>query len=1152
MEGNQLNSPEVFVRTGQDKDNDFQAKTKLNPDFGDLENPETFKSHFEEQKKKSEAVEGLPVVLFRKDKQSHIPLFEGDIKSLIPLGDGSPTPSSGDVSHIGLNETGNLDQLSGRGGVQVATDLKNVPGAKESGSTGKLQKVTDPGSQLGNVMGGNNFAEAGTSVYSISSSGGSSKITLVSVGKTELFARGDSSRVVFERLLATDYANENYHILAVPDVKQWIAEQEKNGVAVEIQAPLIKNAIETLGKYSDKQLGDVKSKTPDSKDLDYGVTFDSLFFAQVEPFRIGVIPDDLSYRTVRKEYNIISRKPPTSLIRGTLVYAWPSEPNKLRPMPNAHFRIFTDYVKGNNLSVGNEVSANLLGMSSAGGSRGGVYTAKSTYGQDVDGTGFGDAVFKPDGGEAIGMSDLYVTMATGITDDNGNFEVEVINLNSKGNLGRGTLYPSYWGRDGQVDPGISAGQTHGGGSGFDNLGGADMGSKVNPIQGGGMKGVAQAQSSINPTSNVSFNEAEHAFEVTPVTNTQAQSKTTAMVYPDETGVRGGPNPSPAPTAQNEEDIPEPIKNVSLSRVFRIRVDGNAKDYYYPSKETIIVQPFQEEQLPKSVSCFVREFKAVVTAKTGDRVLKDKIRLTIFRDIDNKPDNLPYGEGDGKYKYEELINPDYSQSGTGEKYEQLWSNMKIEDQTNSPMNKLVFGWDARQTYFVTGSTVQTEGNLAYIAEGKKTLTGITNYNEEPGHWINPPIIEFKTEIQLKALPSRILVQLRDDVSKKPIPGSDGRFNARILYQIVKGEYGENTIRSTAHADKYGYVELKSDPGSIFANNLSETSWRDILIDGIADGYYSSQRQTVSLKLTGEQFIKTLLLSPSGSVSGQIVSKEHAQNFVAPTSGMAVNIHDRLKGIPAWLQVDKGKFFETDSTGNFDINVPVLDNSKLDIKPKDVGYFDSTYVFYKATIGTVDLGKIEIKRMRHRIKFDVNSEYNKVFTGIENAKIKMGDMIEYTKMDGSAYFEFENVSVNNYDFEVYGPNDENYIPQLVRISNKESKEIQSYQVVLKRGQMVRGVVRLDGAPAKRAKVYIDISSTNPGASSNVSESAGLVTTYTDANGSFALKGIPLNSGQTVRVYASLDAEYTVEGDNKDITLKNTDNFIELNLKRFPDYG
>lgn len=55
MENNQLNSPEVFVSTGQYKDNDFQGNIKLNPVFDDLNNPATILNHVEELKKKSEA-----------------------------------------------------------------------------------------------------------------------------------------------------------------------------------------------------------------------------------------------------------------------------------------------------------------------------------------------------------------------------------------------------------------------------------------------------------------------------------------------------------------------------------------------------------------------------------------------------------------------------------------------------------------------------------------------------------------------------------------------------------------------------------------------------------------------------------------------------------------------------------------------------------------------------------------------------------------------------------------------------------------------------------------------------------------------------------------------------------------------------------------
>ena len=77
MENNQLNSPEVFVSTGQYKDNDFQGNIKLNPVFDDLNNPTTIQSHVEGLKKNSEAEQKakqnpFPVEVFPKPVQEII------------------------------------------------------------------------------------------------------------------------------------------------------------------------------------------------------------------------------------------------------------------------------------------------------------------------------------------------------------------------------------------------------------------------------------------------------------------------------------------------------------------------------------------------------------------------------------------------------------------------------------------------------------------------------------------------------------------------------------------------------------------------------------------------------------------------------------------------------------------------------------------------------------------------------------------------------------------------------------------------------------------------------------------------------------------------------------------------------------------------
>ena len=76
MENNQVNNPN-FASTGQSKDTNFQDKSKINPDFSDLNDPETFRKHFEEQKKKTETEQKakqnpFPVEVFPKPVQEII------------------------------------------------------------------------------------------------------------------------------------------------------------------------------------------------------------------------------------------------------------------------------------------------------------------------------------------------------------------------------------------------------------------------------------------------------------------------------------------------------------------------------------------------------------------------------------------------------------------------------------------------------------------------------------------------------------------------------------------------------------------------------------------------------------------------------------------------------------------------------------------------------------------------------------------------------------------------------------------------------------------------------------------------------------------------------------------------------------------------
>ena len=134
-------------------------------------------------------------------------------------------------------------------------------------------------------------------------------------------------------------------------------------------------------------------------------------------------------------------------------------------------------------------------------------------------------------------------------------------------------------------------------------------------------------------------------------------------YPSSASPAGEPTPGNSTTTTNY--------NI-FKRQFRIVIDGDKSDYYYPSREVIEIQPFESMTTPKDITHYVKEFKVI--AKTYDNDTNDplngNIQVTLYRKYE-KPANLPLGEGDGKYLYKELISPEYIEDNTNlPKFEHL--------------------------------------------------------------------------------------------------------------------------------------------------------------------------------------------------------------------------------------------------------------------------------------------------------------------------------------------------------------------------------------------------------------------------------------------------------------------------------------------------
>lgn len=1088
-------------------------------------------------------INGLPMIIYRKNKRKYIPTYEGNISS-------------------------------------------NAPKSETTGNNGKYS-----------------LAQA-TSQMTSTTQDDKEDITIVAVGKTVMNAKNDSSTVTFEKLLSTDNVNDSYFIIAVRNVNDWIQEQRKKGLHVGVQGEELKGLINSSGTYFDEMKmtgesnsmianvigvntaqaqtntsGAVSQANANIQGLgslgggytppeNIGLEFDKDggFIAEAMPFKLPK-KEDIYYQTAKTEYNIISRKPPTSIFKGRLMYAWPSEPNNLRPLPNTRFRVITDYVSLNNLSVG---AVNASQLKDEGGR--GLPVVQNENGERFN---THDAVFVNSDNDTIILADHRVTMGTAKTDANGYFEIEVVNINSKGSLKAGKLYRAQLEQikdpeaKQEAFPGIISGiEGFGkmfGGAGLEAIiNWGDFDKITNP--GDNMQGAIKAQQSINSYTNVSFDAATHSYDVTSQTQglggnviggKQKVMRNTSSYddnsYAETTNQRGGPNPildAQNPNIQinrggevtSSQIVSTPSVLHTLNRVFRIKIDGAAKDFYHQSKDVVVIQPFEIITESQTITHYVRESQVmlnVIDNATNKPITEKGIQATIFRDITHKPAELPQGEGDGKYLYSPLIQATYAAStGNRPKYEHLWSGLDIESKEIKPMKRLAGG--ALDTYWISVSSyLSSEVSKAYRNNEDLLLraTVIRRENDDKSDeekTIKPIPSIRHIEVRLDPLPSRLIVSLRDSANQVPLDGK--QYAGRVYYTDASKQ------QKTAPVDAHGKVEITGSNLKLNQDNVTI-----IPFYARAKGFKESDTKTASLQKTGSQFFATLGLVPSSHIKGRVVSKE------AKKEAVHLGASSIIYPVPSWIRMDEGKYFETKDDGHFDLPLPIKDISNFEIKPKDVGYFDSIKVIRNADVRVVNLGNIELKRQRHRIKVNVSTtNENGLTKQLPNSVVTLADMERKTNNDGDAYFSFENVSVNSYKLIVRGPQGASYIPKTIDIANEESKDYVTYKVTLSAGSVVSGTVHLDGKPIRGAKVYLDVTHNL----SNVEEgtltnpNANLTYAYSDANGKYMLRGVPINN-QKVSVRAVLDTTFTVNGDKKLVQISNKMGKADFNLQKFGDH-
>ncbi len=1015
-------------------------------------------------------------------------------------------------------------------------------------------------------------------------------ITVVAFGTTQL--EKDSTFVTFNKLLATNNPQEEYNILAIKDLNSFLSptsvKKSGNSLAtLKDQNSLFKNApgkLTLTGDISDLLAEAIKNYTQGSQTnfIDSGK-----FVASVKPYHFKLPANtnakDAYYRTAKVNYTITSCTPPTSRIKGQLLYEWKSDVNMVkRPLSNTHFRVVVDYVdeKGRSVGIvknsGNSALANIIGGSWE-------YT-----------------VFQPDNqNDVIPLVDQYATMAEGVTDNDGNFTIDAVNINKKGNLGSGSINSS----SGSSKPPVS------GQSEEEKLkeikGGDDV---INPIESSlGQFGIDQGaswskqskgiQNSINGgVFNIEFNSGTSSYELSNTKSNGKQLMGMANVIGIQNGLNNahGPNCSELQANTNMQET-QGIHYPQFRRTFRIVIDGDNADYYYPSNKVIEIQPSENMSTPVTLIHYVREFKLLVkTAEINqkkDTIALSQVQVTLFRDAKDKSKHLPLGEGDGKYTYKELMSPIYdSQNSQHTEYEQLWPSQSVEQIGNSfgkLLGNLIQSENDRNSYFIQASSYVNTGNKAYQA----TIVPLGGMIDETDDWDAPKIPEVKCTVVLKPLLSRALVLVRDSLSGQILTKT--RNTKVILSQspVIPWVKGNQNSMAT---DQYGYAEFIAGQAPLTSDYLNKPVYFAAMADGFTFGNQPLYK-TENFYQTGYQSTPRLSLMPTATVKGRVINAD-AFSYYGPGS----NNQSSSPLVKAYIQADSSKVFETDDSGNFEMPIAPKAGVKIKIIPKDVAWFDTTYVLSLADEkkSKIELGDIPLYRRKHRIQFNITQKMPSGFVGpatpVNGATIQLGENMMTTSTNGTSKFVFENVSVNNYTFIVRGPKGGGYIPKTVSIKNYESREFQQKNVVLEKGSEVTGTVTLDNKPVKNARVYIEVNNTNASqqnyslipqsyslnssqtsggktakvttgvANSNllnisdnlglqptgsITDDANLVVTRTDTQGKFKLQGIPVDN-QKINIIATIDTTFTVSGDKQQVNIVNGKGTLNLNMTSFGD--
>ncbi len=336
-----------------------------------------------------------------------------------------------------------------------------------------------------------------------------------------------------------------------------------------------------------------------------------------------------------------------------------------------------------------------------------------------------------------------------------------------------------------------------------------------------------------------------------------------------------------------------------------------------------------------------------------------------------------------------------------------------------------------------------------------------------------------------------------------------------------------------------------------NGANELNWKDnahVRVVAYAPGYENEKLNILSTAAVNNLPI----INENGVNYNFPITKKPGANtkFIVYGEQPGSNSSNINKVINAYIKREDGTVFTSAEASSK--GVPMLSGKaqKFYIIPEDVGYFGDTVTING---GEKNYQFVTLSRLKHRLNFKLVDENHNPLP-INTAQISINGQSGQVKQNTKSIveFEFENVAVNNYTVQFQGISKSGYIPKIINIANPESKLPKQYEIVMEKGATISGKVMLGAQYGKFAKVYVDYNSSDLAVGNKLKNDVSQFETHADQFGHYELAGLPIKDNQKVKIHATLapsvDNPYTIKGEEKEVIITNQKGAADFVLSIF----